>query len=196
MNLKELLGDLYTPEIEAKLQGKKMVDLSTGGYVSVDKYNAEVLAKQQLEAQKSALDVELNKKNESQLSDAEKMQQLIKDTAEAKANLIKERNKLEAEKVLSKAGLEESDYSNYIDKIITEDVEVTKSIAQSIVDTINKQKTKAEQDLRTELEKTNTLPPAGNPHKEMSLDDFNKLNYEEMLNLMQTQPEVYKKFAG
>ena len=196
MNLKELLGDLYTPEIEAKLQGKKMVDLSTGGYVSVDKYNAEVLAKQQLEAQKSALDVELNKKNESQLSDAEKMQQLIKDTAEAKANLIKERNKLEAEKVLSKAGLEESDYSNYIDKIITEDVEVTKSIAQSIVDTINKQKTKAEQDLRTELEKANTLPPAGNPHKEMTLDDFNKLNYEEMLNLMQTQPEVYKKFAG
>lgn len=196
MNLKELLGDLYTPEIEAKLQGKKMVDLSTGGYVSVDKYNAEVLAKQQLEAQKSALDVELNKKNESQLSDAEKMQQLIKDTAEAKANLIKERNKLEAEKVLSKAGLEESDYSNYIDKIITEDVEVTKSIAQSIVDTINKQKTKAEQDLRTELEKINTLPPAGNPHKEMTLDDFNKLNYEEMLNLMQTQPEVYKKFAG
>jgi hypothetical protein len=46
-SLKELLGETYKEgmtfaEIETALNGKKLVDLSDGQYVSVGKYNAVV----------------------------------------------------------------------------------------------------------------------------------------------------------
>lgn len=194
MNLKETLGDLYTPEVEEKLKGTKFVDLTSGEYVSVDKYNALDTKNKTLEAEKVALGKELTKTNENQLTEVQKMEKLIKETAQVKSELTRDRNKLEAEKILAKAGLNEEDYSEYINKIVSEDVDTTKSIAESIVNTINKQKALAEQRVKEELESRETLPPAGMPSKEMTLEEFNKLSYEELVKLSQEQPEVYKKF--
>ena len=62
--LKELLGDLYTKEIEEKVGDKKLIVLDEGKYIPVDKFNAKL---EEVKQQKEQLD-----EYKKQLKDLEK----------------------------------------------------------------------------------------------------------------------------
>lgn len=94
---------------------------------------------------------------DADLTDAEKIQKALKEADNTKAEYAKKTNRLDVEKILISAGLEEDDYSGLIDGIVSEDAEKSKSMATSLANMLNKQKEATEQKVKEELmDKTKT----------------------------------------
>lgn len=85
------------------------------------------------------------------LTDAEKLEKEVEKAAEEKAKYIRMQNRIEVEKILVQAGLTEEDYKDYIDNLVSEDLEASKKLASGIVTTISKKAEKAGKDKESEL---------------------------------------------
>ena len=78
MNLQEMLGDAFhegitVDEINTALSGKKYADLSTGNYVDVNKYNADLKAKDgEIQKQAEALHQKMTDDEKKAAAEAEK----------------------------------------------------------------------------------------------------------------------------
>ena len=107
-------------------------------------------------------DVAYQKLLDADLTDAEKIQKALKEADDTKAEYAKKTNRLDVEKILISAGLEEDDYSGLIDGIVSEDAEKSKSMATSLANMLNKQKEATEQKVKEELmDKTKTPGGSG-----------------------------------
>lgn len=97
------------------------------------------------------------KLQEAGLTDEEKIQKALQDAKDSKIEFAKKSNRLDAEKILVGAGLTEEDYKDLIDGIVTDDAEVTKTMATNLASLISKQKDSAIQKTKEELmDGTNT----------------------------------------
>ena len=142
-DLQTLMGDAFkegitVDEINAFLSDKKLADLSTGGYVDKNKYEADL---RQSKAEASKYKDELNAK----LTDSEKSAQADKekdDLIKQLQNQIKESNirnsKSSAEaafaesKNLLEIADDDSDYANFMSSISTEDADKSKNLAKYV----------------------------------------------------------------
>lgn len=100
------------------------------------------------------------KLQEADLTDAEKIQKALQDAELAKLDFAKKSNKLDVEKILVAAGLNEEDYKDVIDGLVTEDAEKSKALATSLASMLGKQKEAAVQKTKEEL-MDGTLTPGG-----------------------------------
>jgi hypothetical protein len=91
------------------------------------------------------------KLQEAGLTDEEKIQKALQDAKDSKIEFAKKSNRLDAEKILVGAGLTEEDYKDLIDGIVTDDAEVTKTMATNLASLISKQKDAAIQKTKEEL---------------------------------------------
>lgn len=141
--LQALMGDSYKEDLTVEdianfMKGKKFADLSTGGYVDVNKYNNEV---KDLQDQLSKKDVELK----SKMSDEEltKAAQQAKDDEIERLKAMLSANTLSSNKTIANSslveglnllGVKEGDdkVKTFIDNITTEDTEKTSSIAKYV----------------------------------------------------------------
>lgn len=143
MNLQELLGDAYKEnmtleEVQTALQGKKLVDLSTGNYVDVNKHNKEI---------KELQDKINNEQKKSQENDSKanaqnsENQSLINQLQEQLQALTLENNKSNATASVSEAKAlleikdDDTEYTGFIDKVSGLD----KDVSTGIVSYFNKQ---------------------------------------------------------
>jgi phage gp36-like protein len=62
------------------------------------------------------------------LTDEEKIQQALDAAKEEKAKYLKSNNKLEVEKIFMQAGVSPDEYEKYIDSIVSEDAELSKTL--------------------------------------------------------------------
>lgn len=176
---KTLLGNDYTEEMTAeqvleKLAEKNIADLSTGDYVSKNKYNDAV--KQASKAEK-----DLNDFKNKQLSAEERAKKEIEDALKAKddlaASLKAELNKAKVEKVFAGAGLDEA-------KIGGISSAVTPETAEAIVALMKENTDIAVQKAKEEALKNFKSPDAGkgNTDKawgEMTLDERTELKLRD-----------------
>lgn len=95
------------------------------------------------------------------LTDEEKFQNLIDETEEAKLSYLKELSKLEAMKIFVDAGLEEDDYSEILEDIVTEDKDRTSNLAKKMVGIIDMQKQLVEKKVKSDLMENTPKPPKG-----------------------------------
>lgn len=96
-----------------------------------------------------------------------------------KANLTI--SKMYAENTFAKAGFKEEDYKEILDKIVTEDPDKTKGLAETICSTMLKQKDYIEKSITDKIVKGTKIPPAGNNNDEGSdsdLEQYKKLYAE------------------
>ncbi len=100
------------------------------------------------------------KLQEADLTDAEKIQKALNDAAASKAEFDKKSNRLDVEKILVAAGLNEEDYKDVIDGLVSEDAEKSKALATSLASMLGKQKEAAVQRTKEEL-MDGTLTPGG-----------------------------------
>lgn len=70
-------------------------------------------------------------------------------------------NRMYAENIFSKSGFKEEDYSTILDSIVQEDAEKTKTLAQTICQTMKKQKENAEKEIKDKFVNGTVTPPAG-----------------------------------
>lgn len=95
-----------------------------------------------------------------------------------KANLTI--SKMYAENTFAKAGFKEDDYKGILDSIVSEDPDKTKGLAETICNTMLKQKTDIEKAITDKLIKGTKTPPAGNDNNSGTESDIE--NYKKMYN--------------
>lgn len=126
---------------------------------------------------------EYDKLEEAGLTDEEKVQKALKDAEDAKAEFAKKTNRLDAEKILLAAGLSEDDYKDLIDGIVSEDAEVTKTLATNLASLVGKQKEAAIQKTKEELmDGTDTPGGSGGGSGEGGEDESDGAKYAQMYN--------------
>lgn len=91
------------------------------------------------------------KLQEADLTDAEKIQKALDDAESAKKEFAKKSNRLDVEKILVAAGLTEADYKDFIDGLVSEDAEASKTLATNLASMLGKQKEAAVQKTKEEL---------------------------------------------
>ena len=150
-------------------------------FVPTTKYNTE---KQNTKAQVDAyndLKEEFEKFKQSKMTDEEKQVAQAKKMQEQyqKANLTI--SKMYAENTFAKAGFKEEDYTGILDSIVTEDPDKTKGLAETICNSMLKQKEDIEKAVKAKIIKGTQTPPAGNDNdagSESKIDQYKRL-YEE-----------------
>lgn len=190
MELKDLLGEAYhdgmtVDEISAALSSRTFVDPSTlGDTVSKNVFD------------KTASDLARVKKELKDLkaagqTDAERLQAAIAEAEAQKREFTLKVNRLAVEKVLVGAGLEEADYSSFIDGIVGEDAENSVKIATNISAVLKAQRTAAEAAAKKQLQQsTKTPPPDGGTT--FTLESFRKLSPTERLQFSSEHPDEYR----
>lgn len=88
---------------------------------------------------------------DANLTDAEKVQKALDDANTTKSEYTKKMNRLEAEKILVAAGLTEEEYGSLIEKMVSEDMEDTKTSATAFATLISSQKETAMQKAKEAL---------------------------------------------
>ena len=146
------LGSDYKEEMTAEevitaLGGKKIVDLSKGGYVSEDKYTNAVNDKKKAEKDYNTLKM-------SQMSEEEKRDEALKEKDNRIAEVEKELRKAQSEKVFAASGLAEEDYASVVDFVTPEQ-------AVSFVAIINKAKEAAKQEAKEQAMRDFKSPQGG-----------------------------------
>ncbi len=148
-------------------------------FVPTTKYNAEKAnTKTQLDAY-NALKTEFETFKQSKMSDDEKKaeQERIKEEAYQKANLTI--SKMYAENTFAKAGFKEDEYKGILDGIVQEDLEKTKTLAETICGTMLKQKQEIEKNFADKIAKATPKPEGGDGGtNETEVEKYEKLLQE------------------
>lgn len=97
----------------------------------------------------------------TQLSEAEKQQQAIDEANAEKEKYQKMANKLEVEKVLITAGMQEDDYKDFIDGIVTSDKDASVSVATAMATTFKTKMAAAEAQAKNDQLKNTPRPGGG-----------------------------------
>jgi hypothetical protein len=94
---------------------------------------------------------ELSDLKNQNLTDAEKLEQEKAETEAERVKLKKMQNRIEVEKILVAAGLSEDDYKEYIDGLVSDDLDASTKLANGIVGTLKTKVEKAGKDKENQL---------------------------------------------
>lgn len=171
------LGSDYKEEMTAEevvtaLSGKKIVDISKGGFISVDKYTDAV---RKAERDYKALKM-------SHMTEEEKQAEALKEKDNRIAEVEKELRKTQSEKVFAASGLAEEDYASVVDFVTPEQ-------AVSFVAIINKAKEAAKQEAKEQAMRDFKSPQGGStpPKKKWS-----EMTLDERAELYEKDPTEYE----
>lgn len=173
----ELAQILSNSELDETAKAEAIKIMVGKSFVPTSKYNTEKAnTKAQTDAL-NALQTEFDKFKQSKMTDDEKKieQEKIKEEKYQKQNLVI--SKMIAENTFAKAGIKEEDYKGILDNIVQEDSERTKALAETICNSILKQKQDIEKELTDKILKGTKIPPAGNDNtgSDSETDKYNKL---------------------
>lgn len=193
--LASILKDEQLADDEAKI---KTIISGLGEYmVSKDQYNKKAKEVDTTNETLTAKIKELEEKNLTveQIKERE-VQAALKKAKDTETNYLKKTNRLEAIGILKGANIDESEYSNFLDDIVSTDLEKTKSLANNIAQTVSMQRQKAIEATKKEIQGNNPVPPASDKNNDgvMTQEKFNKLTYSEELRFAKEFPEEYKNF--
>lgn len=199
MTLSEKLASILKNEQlqddEAKIQ---TIISGLGEYmVSKDQYNKKAKEVNTATEELTAKVKELEEKTltAEQLKEKE-VKAALEKANKAEINYLKKSNRLEAIGILNSANIGEDEYKNFLDDIVSTDLEKTKALATNIAQTVSNQRKKAIEETKKEIQGNNPVPPASNKNDGgiMTQEKFNKLTYSEELKFAAEHPDEYKKF--
>lgn len=139
---------------------------------------------------------EFNKAKSEQMTQEERLQQLIQEVEQQKRDNAIGSNRIKAEAILSGIGLTGEDASGQLDLIVSEDPEATLKRAQTFADLITAQR----EAVKSETEKS-MLSKMGHPEGksgkgEVTKEQFSKMTYSQKLEIKQNQPELFKTLSS
>ncbi len=187
--LKEKLGDKYD-EVIALLGDTKLI-VDDGKMIPKSRFD-EVNGK----LKKAATDLETLSK--TKMTDEERMQSVIDEAAASKKQYDKAMSKLKAKEIFVDGGLTEKDYSSIIDSVVSDNEEMTTSLAMGMVNLLKSKNTETEKRIREEILKSTPQPPAGNgnTHLAVTKEQFEKMGYQARVSLKTDNPELYKTLTS
>ena len=150
-----------------------------------------------LETQKSKWEKELTDKatlTAEELANKD-LEEKLKELQSREMDIMKRSNSLEAKDMLSIAGIPKAHYEKFINLLVSDNDETTKSNVGNFIDTFNETKVQIEADIKKQLSNV-PQPRTGSGETPLNKESFNKLGYSEKAELKQTNPELFNKFMG
>lgn len=125
------------------------------------------------------LTAEYDTYKQSKMTEEEKKQEEIRKKDEQYNNALMRLSKSTAMNVFASAGLQEDDYKEFLEDIVSIDEEKTKSLAEKICTTITKQRSDVANKMKEDIINGTTPPPAGNAGYSQKTK---KEEYQSLLN--------------
>ncbi len=193
--LASILKDEQLQDDEAKIQ---TIISGLGEYmVSKDQYNKKAKEVNSATEELTAKIKELEEKTltAEQLKEKE-VKAALEKANKAETDYLKKSNRLEAIGILRGANISEDEYNDFLDDIVSTDLDKTKALANNIARTVSKQRKKAIEETKKEIQGNNPTPPASNNNDAgvMTQEKFDKLTYSQELKFATEHPEEYKNF--
>lgn len=186
-DLKSLLGDdfkdeMTIEEINAALSAKTFIDKKL-----FDKSKSELAA---LQKEKKELE-------EKGMTAEEKLKQAVEAAAAKEKEFKVKSNRIDVEKTFLKGGLSEKDYAGFLDGIVSDNLEDSKALAEKIVGSFSAKIAEIEEKTKETLLKGTPKPPAGGDFsKDITKEKFNAMGYNERVELLKTNPDLYKQLTS
>lgn len=112
-------------------------------------------------ADKKAAEAKVKEYEDAKLTDEERQQQALETANAEKEKYQKLSNRIEVERILLGAGMTEEDYKDFIDGIVTTDIEGSKTIANAMVTTFKAKLSAAEEQAKNDMLKATPRPSGG-----------------------------------
>lgn len=109
-------------------------------------------------AKAAELENKLKEMESNSLTDAEKLENALKEATETKAKYEAASNRLDVEKMFVTAGLAEDSYKDLLDSIVSADKKTSVKTAETIIAVLESQKSSVEAKVKEELMKGNPNP--------------------------------------
>lgn len=148
-------------------------------------------------SERDVLQEKVNGFENEKLTDDEKRQKALQEIEALRKETLTERNKVKAEKILSKVIDDEKELASLISQISSDDEKATSTLAQNIADTLTRQREQTETKIREEILKDTPKPTGGDGgNKKITKDDFLKMTYDEQVSFKQSNPNEYNEMFG
>lgn len=112
-------------------------------------------------AEKKTAEAKVKEYENEKLTDDQKQQQALEAANAEKDKYMKMSNKLEVEKILISSGMQEEDYKDFIDGIVTADAEGSKNVATAMANTFKAKLAAAEAQVKNDQLKNTPRPTGG-----------------------------------
>lgn len=186
--LQEILGEAYkdgmtVEEIQTALANKKVVDISTGAYVSVSKYQALERERDSFKQKWSDTLTEQQKAEQRAIEEKQKYDLAIKENAKYK-------HKETLGKTIKDATVLEEIATLYVEGKLDEAFEKQNAYFE-------KSRAEMEKQIKDDLMKQN---PQGNPqgtgNGDITSEQFAKMSYKERVQLYNSNPDLYNQLSS
>ncbi len=179
----ELVKILSNTELDDKKKAEEIQKAVNALYVPATTVAEERKANKEALANKDKafanLTAEYDTYKQTKMTEEEKKQEKIKKKDEQYNNALMRLSKSTAMNVFASAGLQEDDYKEFLEDIVSIDEEKTKSLAEKICTTITKQRSDVANKMKEDIINGTTPPPAGNAGYSQKTK---KEEYQSLLN--------------
>ena len=193
----EVLNDETFETIEDKFEklSKELALL----VIPKDKYNTLSDRVKNLETEKNKLQEKYDALEKQNMTDEQKKQKELEDIAKEKKELALEKNKYKAKDLFKQANIDDEQIESLLDKVVSEDETKTTELANSFIEIlqtkVNETKKQTETNILTGTPKPN-IKSSGNEPKEITIEDFKNMNYQDKKQLFNDNPEKYNELIS
>lgn len=179
-------------DIEDKL--KALMDMN-GKAVNAEKAKAKELQSKLDQAEESIqkLSEASEAKSKAAMTIEERMKAMEEAYAAKERDLAIERNRLDAQRIFSAAGISEEDYEPLMATVVSADNAATNANASAIASLVSAQRTSAEQAAKQAMLNGTPKPGGDNAKPTISKEQFESMTYSERVKLLNESPDVYKE---
>lgn len=127
----------------------------------------------------------------------QKLDAALDKAAKAEKDFNIQKNRLAIEKSFVSAGLSETDYSELLDSIVSDNAETSNKTANGFISLLKAQKEATEKSVRAAVLKETPKPKmGGGDGGEITKERFTAMGYGERVKLFQDNPELYNELNG
>ena len=193
----EILNDETLETVEEKVEklSKELALL----VVPKDKYNTLSERVKKIEGEKNTIQEELDTLKEKNMTDEEKKNKELENLSKKEKELAIKTNRLTAKELFQNANIDNDQIESLLDKVVSEDETKTTELANSFIEILNKKVDDTKKQTTTSL-LTSTAKPltksSGNEPKEITIEDFSKMSYQDRKQLYYDDPKKYNEFVS
>lgn len=172
----ELVGILANAELDDSAKADAIKNLVGKNFIPTSKFNDE---KTKQKNAYNALKSEYETFKETKMTDEERQAEQAKTQSEEYRKVKMQLNEMTAKNIFSEAGLKfkKEEYEDILSSIVQEDSEKTKTLAETICNTMLNQRKEIEKQITDKIIKGTQKPPAGNDNggEASDLEKYQKL---------------------
>lgn len=197
MNRESLLEKGIAPELVDEIlamHGANVASLKA----KVNEQDEQIKSYSNLQNQKSQLEKRVKELEGSNLTQEQKLAQREQEIEAKGKEYDKLINTVKAKNVLLEAGIPTEKLDAILGNIVSDNEETTLAGVNSIVELYKDTVDSTSKKVKDEFLKNNPKPPASNgtgEEGEISKEDFQKMNYNQQMDLYNTNPELYNKLS-